>query len=58
MARSAFIAGMTVVLFAGLTEDFLLGRWLGQTSGNTLLGVLIGSWALAYFIARLKGASQ
>ena len=58
ITRSAFAAALTAILYNALAEDFLLGRWIGAPGGNTLFGVLVGSWAVAYFAARIKAARQ
>ncbi|GAA0279211.1 hypothetical protein GCM10009127_20380 [Alteraurantiacibacter aestuarii] len=56
MTQSAAVAALTTLLVAALFEDFLLGRWFGDLSGHTVTGILIASWALAYFASRIKGA--
>jgi ABC-type tungstate transport system substrate-binding protein len=56
MAQSALVAVFTTFVVYAAFDDFLLGYWLGVLSGRNVVGIMLGAWAFAYFVYRVKGA--
>ena len=56
LARGAVVGIMTTLVVNFLwTFDFLLGRWLGDPSPDQIIALLMGGWAIGYFIYRIRG---
>lgn len=58
IGHAAIIAVMTGLLFHFFFgQSFLFGSVFGKMSADSLIGVMLGSWAIGYFTYRIRGTA-